>query len=248
MAFEVTIARTGISTAAFIVEGPSTAQAVEQALEAAHNHDFGSDDRSEYEVVHVGHSNGLKPYLLMLVEFSQVQFPHDEGLDHIPIRFACMAEDFDHALEQAENAYPGCHVIGTDDGAILSPNELERLGYEVWSDEDRPELSQSEDEDNAIDMGEPITNRWYWANEATGEESEKPFASLEDACRDATRNMREAEEAAFDEQILAWLENRVADGDLDIRDLCVRAVRYGRMAPPEFIAEMKERLLAAAGE
>lgn len=219
MSFKVEIARTGSKSATFVVVGPSTARAVEQALEKAHNHDFGVDQSSEYEVTSVTHIEGLKPYRLMLIES-----PSDQ-LDQTPILFECEAEDFDHAVEQAENAYPGCHVIGTEDGAILAEDELERHGIRVFEDLTRDE-------------------GWVWESD----EEESILPTREQALRSATEAVRRYENAALDDQIIAWLEQRVADGDLDIRDLCERAVRYGRMAPEDFIAEMKERLLAAASE
>lgn len=222
MSFKVEIARTGSKSATFVVVGPSTARAVEQALEKAHNHDFGVDQSSEYEVTSVTHIEGLKPYRLMLIES-----PSDQ-LDQTPILFECEAEDFDHAVEQAENAYPGCHVIGTEDGAILAEDELERHGIRVFEDLTRGE-------------------GWIWLWEEDGEE-EAILPNKEEALISATKAARERDEVVFDEEIVAWIEQRVADGDLDIRDLCERAVRYGRMAPEDFIAEMKERLLAAASE
>jgi hypothetical protein len=44
----------------------------------------------------------LIPYRVML---------HEEPGDKFQIAFDCMAEDADHAVEQAENAYPGCEII-----------------------------------------------------------------------------------------------------------------------------------------
>jgi len=39
--------------------------------------------------------------------------PKNEVHGHI---FECWAENYDHAVEQAENAYPGCRVLGTEGG------------------------------------------------------------------------------------------------------------------------------------
>ncbi len=36
---------------------------------------------------------------------------HEEPGDKFTIVFDCWAEDADHAVEQAENAYPGCVVV-----------------------------------------------------------------------------------------------------------------------------------------
>lgn len=36
---------------------------------------------------------------------------HESPGDKFILHFDCMAEDADHAAEQAENAYPGCEVI-----------------------------------------------------------------------------------------------------------------------------------------
>ncbi len=55
-------------------------------------------------------SDRLKPFRMMLIER-----PDDESLDQTPIAFECQAEDMDHAIEQAENAYPGCRVLGTEE-------------------------------------------------------------------------------------------------------------------------------------
>lgn len=35
----------------------------------------------------------------------------EENGDKFQLVFDCMAEDSDHAAEQAENAYPGCEVL-----------------------------------------------------------------------------------------------------------------------------------------
>jgi hypothetical protein len=55
--------------------------------------------------------HGMEFYRLMLVEH-----PNDATLDQTPIAFECFAENYDHAVEQAENAYPGCRVLGTEGG------------------------------------------------------------------------------------------------------------------------------------
>jgi hypothetical protein len=54
---------------------------------------------------------GMEFYRLMLVEH-----PDDTTLDQTPIAFECFAENYDHAVEQAKNAYPGCKVLGTEGG------------------------------------------------------------------------------------------------------------------------------------
>lgn len=213
MSFKVEIARTGSKSATFDVEAPSTALAIEQALEMAYSHDFGADQSSEYEVTSVTHIEGFKPYRLMLIE----------SPGETPILFECEDENFDHAVEQAEIAYPGCFVFGTEDGSILTEGELEKHGIRVFEDGCRGE-------------------GWIWESD----EEEAILPTREDALRSATEAVRRYENARLDDQIVAWFEQRVADGDLDIRDLCVRAVRYGRMAPEDFIVEMKERLLLEA--
>lgn len=38
---------------------------------------------------------------------------HEDPGDQFKVHFDCLAEDDDHAAEQAENAYPGCEVIHT---------------------------------------------------------------------------------------------------------------------------------------
>ncbi len=48
----------------------------------------------------------MEKHRVMLVEF-----PLDPSLDQTPIAFDCWAEDTEHAIEQAENAYPGCKVV-----------------------------------------------------------------------------------------------------------------------------------------
>lgn len=80
------------------------------------------------------------------------------------------------------------------------------------------------------------------------DEEESILPTREQALRSATEAVRRYENAALDDQIIAWLEQRVADGDLDIRDLCERAVCYGRMHPTEWVLEMRERLEMAAEE
>lgn len=60
MFFNVQITRTGIKTVDFKVDADTPAEAQEKALEMAYNHDFGSDDSSDYEIVHVGHAGSVK--------------------------------------------------------------------------------------------------------------------------------------------------------------------------------------------
>ena len=77
----------------------------------------------------------LIPYRVML---------HEEKGDKFQIAFDCQAVDDDHAVEQAENAYPGCEVesyLPFDDNSvqyvIYSPNESAVSdGVGFWSNED----------------------------------------------------------------------------------------------------------------
>ena len=48
----------------------------------------------------------LEQHRVMLVES-----PMDPTLDQTPIAFDCWAESPEHAIEQAENAYPGCKIV-----------------------------------------------------------------------------------------------------------------------------------------
>lgn len=52
---------------------------------------------------------GLNYYQCLLVEF-----PGDQRLDQTPIAFECWAENQDHAIEQAQNAYPSSKVLETE--------------------------------------------------------------------------------------------------------------------------------------
>ena len=74
----------------------------------------------------------LIPYRVML---------HQEPGDKFQIVFDCMAECDDHAVEQAENAYPGCEIMTylpfdqlPLDFVIYSANES-ALGKGFWSNE-----------------------------------------------------------------------------------------------------------------
>lgn len=71
--------------------------------------------------------NQLSPYSVTL---------HEEPGDKLQLVFNCMAEDADHAAEQAENAYPGCEVLnGVElDGNLPPDSWLRNLrpGDEVW--------------------------------------------------------------------------------------------------------------------
>jgi hypothetical protein len=76
----------------------------------------------------------LIPYCVML---------HEDPGDKFKIVFDCMAEDDDHAVEQAENAYPGCEIIShfpfdytTLCYVIYSPNESAvNDGAGFWSNQ-----------------------------------------------------------------------------------------------------------------
>lgn len=56
----------------------------------------------------------LAPYRLEFYRLLLVEFPDDQSLDRSPIAFECWAENLDHAIEQVENAYPGCLHVGTE--------------------------------------------------------------------------------------------------------------------------------------
>jgi hypothetical protein len=36
---------------------------------------------------------------------------HEEPGDKATLHFDCLADDSEHAIEQAENAYPGCEIL-----------------------------------------------------------------------------------------------------------------------------------------
>jgi hypothetical protein len=56
----------------------------------------------------------LAPYRMNFYRLMLVEAPDDDTLDQTPIAFECFAENYDHAVDQAENAYPGCKVLGMD--------------------------------------------------------------------------------------------------------------------------------------
>jgi hypothetical protein len=58
----------------------------------------------------------LAPYRMTFYRIMLVESPDDDTLDQTPIAFECFAENYDHAAEQAENAYPGCKILGTEGG------------------------------------------------------------------------------------------------------------------------------------
>lgn len=58
----------------------------------------------------------LAPYRMNYYRIMLVEKPDEQGIDQTPIMFDCWAEDYEHAEEQAENAYPGCRVLGTEGG------------------------------------------------------------------------------------------------------------------------------------
>jgi len=58
----------------------------------------------------------LAPYRMDFYRLMLVEHPNDAALDQTPIAFECFAENYEHAVEQAENAYPGCRVLGPEGG------------------------------------------------------------------------------------------------------------------------------------
>jgi hypothetical protein len=58
----------------------------------------------------------LAPYRMNFNRLMLVEHPDDATLDQTPIAFECFAEDYAHAVEQAENAHPGCRILGTEGG------------------------------------------------------------------------------------------------------------------------------------
>lgn len=80
--------------------------------------------------------SSLRPYRVSL---------HEEPGDKFQLVFDCMAEDADHAADQATDAYPGCEILLAagrpdcpQDYAIYSPNEaaLSGDGAGYWNDVD----------------------------------------------------------------------------------------------------------------
>lgn len=70
---------------------------------------------------------------------------HEEAGDKFQLVFDCQAEDADHAVEQAQDAYPGCQIIGATrldaeelSYVIYSANESATLGdgSGFWSNDD----------------------------------------------------------------------------------------------------------------
>lgn len=58
----------------------------------------------------------LAPHRMSFYRLMLIEAPNQPELDQTPIAFECFAENCDHAVEQAENAYPGCRVLGTEGG------------------------------------------------------------------------------------------------------------------------------------
>lgn len=74
------------------------------------------------DVWQMPHSTGmdavwmLPPHRMNFYRLMLVENPGDAELDQTPIAFECFAENYGHAIEQAENAYPGYRVLGTEGG------------------------------------------------------------------------------------------------------------------------------------
>jgi len=49
-------------------------------------------------------------------------------------------------------------------------------------------------------------------------------------------------EPLSEDELLTYMEGRIADGDLSLEDILHRLVRYGLMEPHAFVAEMRERM------
>lgn len=64
--------------------------------------------------------SGLHPFRVML---------HEEPGEEFQLAFECMAEDADHASEQAKNAYPGCDVISIARQDVKLPSEDELAAF-----------------------------------------------------------------------------------------------------------------------
>lgn len=65
----------------------------------------------------VGHALGLEPRNNWAVYFVPFEAESDEILD-----FECMADNREHAVEQCENAYPGCSIAGAEPMTPYSPS------------------------------------------------------------------------------------------------------------------------------
>lgn len=114
--------------------------------------------------------DGLTPYRLMLIE----DFGN-QSYDQTPLLFECWAEDFAHAEEQARDAYPGCYVLGSEDGRMLSLMRLREMGFDVG---------------RAV-LGEPSLFHWLGRRHDTMQKSQNVFVSFDDAIQDLTLHAKE---------------------------------------------------------
>lgn len=296
--------------------------------------------------------NQLSPYRVTL---------HEEKGDKFQLVFDCMAENADHAAEQAENAYAGCEVLNcvefegnlppgswqrnlrpgdevwwndpdlhkssgiyriasiNSDNGVLFDDTVLMLRNEAGSDSEvfARELSPSQPEnlfpvvdgdsgsidtygyatskEEAIEVGNEtfgnevfdaflaenvmlrdgttVAKAWVALTSRVvrmrltldvtyslnGEAPEDMGHRLKNAAESAIQNgiltgdsaaeveeysmdVMETEEPLSEEEVTAFMRQRIEDGQLPPEDIAVRLARYGLMEAPAFVSEMLERM------
>lgn len=155
---------------------------------------------------------------------------NEEPDDEVTLVFDCMAEDADHAAEQAEDAYPGCTVLncteqdGTDKVRV-------RLTLDVAYDL------------NGVDAGAMRDRLYRMCVCAIGDGM---LTGETDATVDAySIDAALVEKPLTEEEVAKFMQQRIENGQLHPEDIAVRLARYGLTEVPAFVAEMRERMETA---
>lgn len=141
--------------------------------------------------------------------------------------FECMAEDADHTMEQAENAYPDCEVVRIMPMSEPTPTKV-RLTLDVayTLNGENPELM--------VETLRRLCTRAIGAGMLTGDT---------DAEIDAyTLQVEAQEDALTEEEVADYLLARIMSGNMLLEEVPVRMARYGMMEPNAFNIEMRERM------
>lgn len=115
---------------------------------------------------------------------------HEEKGDKFTIAFDCQAEDDDHAVEQAQDAYPGCEIVSSlpfDGGekayVVYSPNESAHSndGAGFWSNTEgwttidgATRFSFEEKSSLNLPMATGLDAQWVLASEMQEVKSSQP--------------------------------------------------------------------------
>lgn len=141
-----------------------------------------------------------------------------------PIGFECQADEPAHAVEQAENAYPGAMVLYTQ---VEVPLQLTlRVRYLLDPKEDDPQ--------KLLDALQARMQQLWDNGDIASATTQFPL--------DSQVSGRILPVPLSEPALAAFMRERIENGEVSARDVPRRLARYGLMDPAAFVDEMRERM------